>query len=189
MRLSTLLSLALLACSFVSSAACGSGDTGRSNVVAGTMPEGGNFTGVWFSPQYGRMDFVQTGSSVIGEYTKDERRGRIEGTTRGNLMRFQWTERRELVRGRPTTTRGLGYFVYEVNGTEHRLAGEWGIDENEIGGGPWTAVKSARMRPQLSTDTGSQRVNREQELEQRGVVRDSQPAAPAQDAAEDPDAL
>ena len=47
----------------LSSAACGSK---APEVVAGKMPEGGNFTGVYFSPQYGEMNVVQNGSAVIG---------------------------------------------------------------------------------------------------------------------------
>lgn len=142
--MATVFSLALFA--------CGGGHGSRGNVTTGPMPEGGSFSGVWFSPQYGRLDMVQTGASVVGEYTKDERRGRIEGTASGNVMRFQWTESRELIQGRPTITRGRGYWQYVVDGNEVKLIGEWGHENDETGGGPWNAVRSGRLRPHLSTD-------------------------------------
>ncbi|MBK8173261.1 MAG: hypothetical protein IPK60_23405 [Sandaracinaceae bacterium] len=132
--------------------ACGGGSGNRASVTPGPMPTGGSFSGVWFSPQYGRLDMVQTGASIVGEYTKDERHGRIEGTAQGNVMRFQWTESRELIVGRPTVTRGRGYFQYVVDGNEVKLVGQWGHDNDEVGGGPWNAVRSGRLRPHLSTD-------------------------------------
>lgn len=135
-------------------AACGGGGAG---VSAGPMPPEGSFTGVYFSPQYGEMHMIQNGSSVIGEYKKDERSGKIQGDADGNLMRFEWTENRAMVSNRPTVTRGRGYFRYSINPTnnEHQIDGEWGLDENETGGGPWTAVKSKRRQPRLSTDSES----------------------------------
>lgn len=135
-------------------AACGGGNAG---VSAGPMPSEGSFTGVYFSPQYGEMHMIQNGSSVIGEYKKDERTGRIQGDADGNLMRFEWTESRAMVSNRPTVTRGRGYFRYSINPTndEHQIDGEWGLDDDETGGGPWTAVKSKRRQPRLSTDRDS----------------------------------
>ena len=134
----------------LSALGCG-GASGRASVTPGVMPAGETFTGVWHSPQYGEMQLVQTGNSVIGEYTHDERRGRIQGTATGDLLRFEWTERRELVAGRPTTTRGRGYFRFEVgDDTDRYIVGEWGHDDNETGGGPWRAVRDRRRRASLS---------------------------------------
>jgi len=131
---------------------CGGGDL--ADVSPGPMPQGGSFTGVWFSPQYGEMHMIQNGGSVIGEYTKDERRGRIQGTVEGDVLRFEWDERRELVQGLPSTTRGRGYFRYAIGQDgHHNVLGEWGHDDAEVGGGPWNAVKSRRRQPRLSTDT------------------------------------
>lgn len=132
--------------------ACGGGGASLS---AGPMPPEGSFTGVYFSPQYGEMHMIQNGSSVIGEYKKDERSGRIQGDADGDLMRFEWTESRAMVSNRPTVTRGRGYFRYSIAPTnnEHQIAGEWGLDDDETGGGPWTGVKSKRRQPRLSTDS------------------------------------
>lgn len=122
------------------------------NIPQGPMPQGGSFTGVWHSPQYGEMHMVQTGSQVVGEYTKNERRGRIQGTVQGNVMRFEWTERRELISGVPQQTRGRGYFVYAIGQDEdHYIQGRWGVDDDNDGGGAWEAVRNRRRDPQLSS--------------------------------------
>jgi len=148
------LPVSLVALALLALAACGGGGS-RASVSPGAMPAGGTFTGVWSSPQYGEMHMVQTGVQVVAEYTKDERRGRIQGTVQGDLLRFEWSERRELVAGRPITTRGRGYFRF-VAGDDHQMyiVGEWGHDDNETGGGPWRAVRSPRRRPSLSSGGG-----------------------------------
>lgn len=121
------------------------------DIPEGPMPDGGSFTGVWHSPQYGRMQMVQTGSNVVGEYTKDERAGRIQGTARGNVLRFEWSEERELVAGRPVVTRGRGFFRYSIDGAgDHIIQGRWGVDDDESGGGEWNAARDRRARPELS---------------------------------------
>ena len=146
-RMTTLTGLGALAL-LLGIAGCGGGGV---SVPEGPMPDGGNFTGVWHSPQYGEMHMIQTGQSVRGEYTKDERHGTITGTVRGNVMRFEWSERRELVAGRPSTTRGRGYFRYAIGeDTDHYIRGEWGHDNDISGGGPWNAVRDRRARPQLA---------------------------------------
>lgn len=129
------------------------GGTQRANVKPASMPSGGSFTGVWHSPQYGEMQLVQNGNTVIGEYEKDERSGKIQGHAVGDLMRFEWTDHRELVRGKPLITKGHGYFKYTMGDDgDHYIVGEWGHGNDEIGGGPWRAVKDRRRKPQLSTD-------------------------------------
>lgn len=140
--------LALGACLSLSSVGCGGGGV---NVPEGPMPQGGTFSGVWHSPQYGEMHMVQTGQQVIGEYTKDERSGRIQGTVRGNVMRFEWSEQREMVSGVAQTTRGRGYFRYAIGDDgDHYIQGEWGHDDNIAGGGPWNAVRDRRAQPEVS---------------------------------------
>ncbi|MCB9667708.1 MAG: hypothetical protein H6715_06300 [Myxococcales bacterium] len=122
-----------------------------SNVDSGPMPHGGSFEGVWFSPQYGRMDLREEGSNIVGIFEMDERTGHIQGVARGRVMRFQWTEEREMISGLPRKTTGRGYFVYIVdNDGEHKLQGEWGHDNDDTGGGPWNAVKSRSLRPRQS---------------------------------------
>lgn len=115
---------------------------------AGPLPQGATFYGVWQSPQYGSMHICQSGSQVIGDYSKHERSGRIQGNLEGDLMTFQWEDKRELIAGHPKTKRGHGYFRIEIgeDGDQY-LKGEWGLDEAYTGGGPWNAVKLRRGEP------------------------------------------
>lgn len=131
--------------------ACGGAGGGRANVSPGAMPSGATFTGVYSSPQYGEIHMIQTGAQVVAEYSHDERRGRIQGTAQGNLLRFEWTDTRELVVGRPNVTRGRGYFQY-TRGEDNSdyLVGEWGHENNETGGGPWRAVRLRNRQPSIS---------------------------------------
>ncbi|MET0341478.1 MAG: hypothetical protein ABW252_10795 [Polyangiales bacterium] len=128
-------------------------------IVIRSMPPGGSFTGVWFSPQYGEMHILQSGASAIGRYTKDERLGKIQGGIEGDIMRFEWSERREMIVGRPVQTRGHGYFRLVKDDAEDtwKLVGEWGNDANERGGGPWNAVKSKTRRPDVDGSGKSER--------------------------------
>jgi hypothetical protein len=127
---------ALLACS------------GTQKPEAGTLPKGASFYGVWQSPQYGNMHLCQSGNQVVGDYLKNERTGRIQGTIEGDLLVFQWEDRRELVEGKPQIRRGKGYFRIEVgeDGDQY-LKGEWGMDDEMSGGGPWNAAKLRRGEP------------------------------------------
>ncbi len=119
---------------------------------AGPLPAGASFYGVWQSPQYGNMHLCQSGTKVIGDYLKNERAGRIQGDVDGDLLIFQWEDRRELVEGKPQIRRGKGYFRIEVgeDGDQY-LKGEWGMDEAMSGGGPWNAVKLRRGEPDRCT--------------------------------------
>jgi hypothetical protein len=132
----------------------GCGGPAKTALRVGAMPAGGTFTGVWFSPQYGEMHLEQNGAAVIGRYEKDERHGRLQGSVEGDVMRFEWTESRELIVGRPTKTRGHGYFRITHSDADDtfNVAGEWGNDDSEAGGGPWTAVKSKTRQPNVSGD-------------------------------------
>lgn len=124
-------------------------------IVAGKMPEGGNFSGVYFSPQYGEMNMVQNNGAVLGEYKQEMRTGKIQGEASGDLMKFEWVERKALVSNRAQESRGRGYFRYVVdpaNG-DHILKGEWGLGDSMLGGGPWNAYKAKGKEPKLSQET------------------------------------
>jgi hypothetical protein len=120
-------------------------------IKPGPMPPEGSFTGVYFSPQYGEMHIVQNGSAVVGQYTKDERSGKLQGEADGDLMRFEWTESKAMVANRPQETRGHGYFRYMVDASngDHVLKGRWGIADDDSDGGEWNAYKSRTRRPEL----------------------------------------
>ena len=136
-------------------AACGGGSSAR--VSAGPMPEGGTFTGVYHSPQYGDMNLIQNGSAVVGDYKQEMRSGKIQGEAEGDVLRFEWVESKAMIGNRPTETRGHGYFKYKIdagNG-DHVLAGEWGLGESNSGGGPWNAYKQKNKEPHLSSESRS----------------------------------
>ena len=143
--------LALFATAALNGGCSGSARTAR---TAQAMPAGGSFSGVWFSPQYGEMHLEQSGTAVVGRYFKDERQGRIQGALEGNLLRFEWTESRELVANHPVQTKGHGYFHITKNEDEDtwNLVGEWGHDDDESGGGAWTAVKSKTRKADIEGD-------------------------------------
>lgn len=132
--------------------ACGGSSA---NIMIGTMPQGRTYQGVWQSPQYGNMHLCVTGSQVFGDFEKDERRGQIQGTIQGDVLRFQWEESREMVVGRPTVTRGRGYFKLFIDENEDsRVEGEWGLDNDETGA-PWGAVLMRRRQPERCLNRGS----------------------------------
>jgi hypothetical protein len=155
MRPATLVSLVCLVLAGVP-ALHGCGGAPAHTIQVGPMPAGATFTGVWFSPQYGELHLEQNGSSAIGRYTKDERSGRLQGSVEGDVLRFEWTESRELIVGRPTETKGHGYFKivkHEADDTWN-LDGRWGTDASEHNGGPWTAVKSKTRKPEIGGEAG-----------------------------------
>jgi len=119
---------------------------------AGSLPEGATFYGVWQSPQYGNMHICQSGKQVVGDYVKNERAGRIQGDIDGDLMIYQWEDRRELVQGKPQIRRGRGYFRIEIGDDgDQYIKGEWGMDDDLSGGGPWNAVKLRKGQPDRCT--------------------------------------
>ena len=132
--------------SLAATLACGGGSA---NIRVGEMPQGGSYHGVWQSPQYGDMHLCVSGSHVVGDYQKDERRGSIQGTIQGDVLRFQWEEKREMVVGRPSITRGRGWFRLKIGqDNDQYIEGAWGHDDAEEGGGPWNAVRMRRGSPE-----------------------------------------
>lgn len=125
-----------------------SGCAGSQKPEPGPMPKGATFYGVWQSPQYGSLHICQSGNQVVGDYAKHERSGRIQGRIEGDLLTFQWEDKRELIAGHPKERRGHGYFRIEIgeDGDQY-LKGEWGLDDAYSGGGPWNAVKLRRGAP------------------------------------------
>lgn len=130
---------------------------GAPEVKAGNMPSGGNFSGVYFSPQYGTMNLIQNGSAVVGEYASDMRSGKIQGEVQGDLLKFEWVENKAMVSNRATETKGHGYFRYVVDPSsgDHVIKGEWGLGDQQVGGGPWNAYKSKGKEPKLTQKSSS----------------------------------
>jgi hypothetical protein len=126
-------------------------------VQPGKMPAGGNFDGVFQSPAYGRMEFTVNGANAVGLYEGERHFGRIEGEINGNVMFFHWTQWKEDLQGKVRKSTGRGYFKYRIDQEGgatstrdvHRLRGEWGYGEADVGN-PWGAVKlSVRAKKRL----------------------------------------
>jgi len=133
--------------------ACGGG---TASIKPGEMPQGGNYTGVYFSPQYGEMHLIQNGNAVHGEFKKDERSGKLAGELDGDVLYFEWTEYKAMVSNRPTETRGHGYFRYEIDPSngDHVLKGRWGLGDDDDSGGEWNAYKAKNREPQVGFASG-----------------------------------
>ena len=124
------------------------------NVAAGSMPAGGSFKGVWYSEAFGELHLVTEGTSIIGKW-KDKTHGRwgkMSGTVSGDLAKFRWEEHKIGAIGPGSTTIGHGYFRFTpgVEGELPRLKGEWGYEENEVGGGNWDMNRVQDREPNLS---------------------------------------
>lgn len=123
------------------------------HVTPGAMPSGESFTGSYHSPQIGDVFLEQTGEVVTGTYEYDRAAchatGRVEGRTNGNLLSFSWTESQAEC-GRLQPLRGRGYFLLWKDSAENgRINGEWGVGDEESGGGPWSATRDrVRRQPQ-----------------------------------------
>jgi hypothetical protein len=132
-----------LVCGLVALAA-GCGTSVSSEIPAqGPMPEGGRFSGVWYSPQFEQMFLRQVGEDVRGVFEHGYG-GTLEGKIQGDLLVFKWIEPGD----RNTATRtqkGQGYFklVQGENGWE--LKGKWGYDESASNGGLWGAERIRDM--------------------------------------------
>ncbi|MBI5500439.1 MAG: hypothetical protein HY907_09360 [Deltaproteobacteria bacterium] len=126
----------------------GRGPNAQSPFPECTMPEGGSYTGRW-ATNMGDMELSQDGNTVVGTWKDVEwhKSGHIEGTVRGCLLLFSWTQIDERIPNVPRETTGHGVLQYIIDppvGTGlpvHRFDGTWGHDRDMQGGGAWTGRK------------------------------------------------
>ncbi len=142
-------SLLLAAPVFLLAASCGShGKT--ATIVAGQMPEGEEWTGVYFNPVYGYAHILDRDGKIWGRYkwANQSHWGEINGTADGNVVHFEWTEYDTSPVAPGESRKGHGYWVYKLN-KDHigALTGEYGVDDDETGGGKWDALKMKNMKP------------------------------------------
>jgi hypothetical protein len=148
--------LALTAPFALGAVACGSGtpEVKHANVKAGEMPQGGEWQGVYFSPLYGYLHIVADGKAVNGGWrtAAGDAFGELHGEIDGNLMKYEWKERRIGAVGADAVKKGKGYFVYSVpkEGEAHEIHGQWGLGDDEAGN-KWDAVKQKNMPPDLKS--------------------------------------
>ena len=146
------LSLALTLPLALPLAACGpgQGEVKKAQLKPGSLPEGGEWNGVYYSTTFGYLHLVSDNKSASGAWrtTAGDAWGEMAGEAEGNLLRFEWTERKIGAIGADSTKKGHGYFRYTIPkpGEPHKLIGEWGLGESDAGN-PWDAVKQTRMEP------------------------------------------
>lgn len=133
--------------------ACGGSSKPETHALpkAGDMPEGGDWTGVFFSPTYGHLHLVKEGASANGKWrtTAGDKWGEMHGDATGNLYLYDWTETKIGMVGPAAKTTGRGYFVYTRppgDNVDDEIKGEWGM-ANERTGVVWTAVKQRNQKP------------------------------------------
>jgi hypothetical protein len=148
------LALALTAPFALGLTACGGGgnEPKLARVKPGEMPSGGEWPGVYFSPLYGYLHIVADGKAANGAWrtAAGDAFGELHGETDGNVLKYEWKERRIGAVGADAVKKGKGYFVYKVPkaGEAHEIHGEWGLGDNEAGN-TWDAVKQKNMPPDL----------------------------------------
>lgn len=167
MRLGRILAIFWFTLFAISSAGC----SGRANapklahITPGDLPEGGEWSGVYYSQLYGYLHLISEGELASGAWrtTAGDAWGELSGRILGNVMRFEWRERRIGAVGAHAERRGKGYFRYLIPkpGEAHEIRGEWGLNADETGN-EWKAVKQMNMRPKPDSV-------KPDELESRGV--------------------
>jgi hypothetical protein len=136
---------------------CGDGPEAKTaKVTSGPMPDGEQWTGVYFHPVFGYLHMQETGPNVVARWKRTDHShwGELSGTTTGNVLRYTWREHKIGMVGASATTHGKGYFVYKVNKENiGELDGEYGLNESEVGSF-WKNVKQLRMPPDLKSIGG-----------------------------------
>ncbi len=171
MRARKLLRIAVMLCLFVpmvlALAGCqgGSGAPKLAHVKPGDLPEGGDWSGVYYSQLYGYLHLVSQGDSASGAWrtTAGDAWGEMSGRIIGDVFRFEWRERKIGMVGANAERQGKGYFRYLIpkEGEAHEIHGEWGLGSDETGN-EWKAVKQMNMQ-------ANPKSVKPDELEGRGV--------------------
>ena len=146
------LSLSLLLSVAATLVACGPGgpEVKHAKLTPGSLPEGGEWNGVYFSTQFGYLHLVSDNKSANGAWrtAAGDAWGEMAGECQGDLLKYEWTERKIGAIGADATKKGHGYFRYTIpkQGEAAKIVGEWGLGESDAGN-PWEAVKQIRMEP------------------------------------------
>jgi hypothetical protein len=138
----------------------GSGSGGKTaNVKSESMPDGGSWTGVYYSPLYGWLHLVEDGNNVNGKWLRPrrDRWGKLQGSVDGNVLRFTWEEFEYGLVGPNSTKSGKGYLVYKRppgTNVDDQVEGELGRGLDEVGQ-PWDGVKQRNVKPDLESIGGA----------------------------------
>jgi hypothetical protein len=145
--------LACLTLPLAGTVACGGAPKGDAHSIpkAGDMPEGGDWTGVYFSPTYGHLHLVKEGASISGKWRNaaGDKWGEMHGEAAGNIFHYEWSETKIGMVGPSAKTTGRGYFKYSRPPGENvndEIHGEWGLGTEQTGV-TWDAVKQRNVKP------------------------------------------
>jgi hypothetical protein len=171
----------------------------HANVAQREMPEGGDFSGVYYDSYFGNLHLVREGDNVTGRWRTDsgDAWGELTGDIKGNVLRFEWTEHKIGMVGASAATKGHGYFVYqrpEKDGDPDFIAGERGLGNKESGQ-KWKGIKQHNVIPNLQSVTPDEYENRgtgggwdEEENKAKASKSPKAKAAPSEEESEAPPA-
>lgn len=131
------------------------------NVVVGSMPSGESFKGVWYNPVWGELHLVQSGEGATGRWKSAQNGvwGKLTGTINGDVIKFEYEEHKTGAIGPGSVRKGKGYFKFIAPTEENRqpsMKGEWGVGENEVGGGEWDCQRLKDREPNLESVKGDE---------------------------------
>jgi hypothetical protein len=137
--------------------ACDSGGSATAaNIKPSGMPEGEQWTGVYFHPVYGYLHLVEQDTNIIGKWKRADQSawGELSGTKNGNVFHFTWKEHKYGLVGPAAEQHGKGVFVFKIGGNKiPELDGQFGLNDDEVGS-DWHNVKQQNVKPDLQSITG-----------------------------------
>lgn len=119
-------------------AGCQSANAPAANASV-THATDGDWQGIYQGPYHTFLRIEARGTRAHGTWlAAGNRQGEFSGHLDGNVLRFNWTERRSP----EESWSGRGYFVYTLppNGGSPELTGQWGLGTRDSGN-QWFAVK------------------------------------------------
>jgi hypothetical protein len=159
-RLWLTLAYVVLAAAALAATGCPSDGAPKvANVQPGEMPQGADWTGVYYSELYGFLHLVQDGQTVSGKWLRPskDRWGSVNGKANGDLIKFSWSEYTVGSVGPNSMKKGRGFFKYKRpagDNVDDTIVGEIGFENDETGE-PWDAVKQRNVQPDLKSIGGT----------------------------------
>ncbi len=157
MRFRNVLFISLFSLAPLAIAGCGGTENKTASVKPDNMPEGEEWAGVYYHPIYGELHLIEQETNVIGKWKRRDESawGELTGVKTGNVVHFQWKEKKYGLVGPSAESHGKGYFVYKKNENDLGvLDGQWGLGSDEIGS-EWKATKQKNKRPDLKSISGA----------------------------------
>ncbi len=139
--------------------ACGDSNNPKTaHIKPGEMPEGEQWTGVYYHPVFGELHMQEEGTNIVGAWRRGDQSawGELSGTFQGNVFHYRWKEHKTGGMGltKAGTITGRGYFVYKLDDEKRPvLKGEYGLNDEEVGS-DWSCVKQTRRTPDLKSVRG-----------------------------------